>query len=262
MRFAASQSLVCARPVGLLVPHTAVSRCFHRKGGLRAPSPVDLRLRVHPLTSFGRLYRVLLFDPPLALYELQGAFLGVTATLIATSAASVLTVTSQGHGLAALGVSHAFDGLLRWRPCGLVSSHYRVQGFSLQGFVPHAQQRSLVDSSMPSCRWRRLPAGSCPPAPARVAPPSGPCSVHESVASTMGFSHRPGSIPSWVFTSSRFSRSVPLGCFFTSLTAHGVAEEVSLSFLPLAFSVSTGPELGLPLPRLPTCSRFLAFRTG
>jgi hypothetical protein len=72
-------------------------------------------------------------------------------------------------------------------------------GFSLQGFsLPH----SRCASSTPRCPrvgWRQFAADSCPPAPRSAAPPSGPCSVRESVAESTVFSRRPDPIPSWAF---------------------------------------------------------------
>jgi hypothetical protein len=43
----------------------------------------------------------------------------------------------------ALGVSHALDGLRHHRPCGFVSPHSRVQGFSLQGFSHQTEPHRL-----------------------------------------------------------------------------------------------------------------------
>jgi len=43
MRFTALQSIVCVRPVGLLVPHATPFRCFHREG--QAPNTVHRSFR-------------------------------------------------------------------------------------------------------------------------------------------------------------------------------------------------------------------------
>jgi hypothetical protein len=76
-------------------------------------------------------------------------------------------------GLSVLGVSHALDGFLRHRPCELLSSRYRVQGFSFRGLSlnsgpfrisPDLSPRAVEHSSL------RFPA------PARLPSTSGVCS--------------------------------------------------------------------------------------
>jgi len=67
----------------------------------------------------------------------------------------VTPVGTRPLGRSVLGVSHALDGFLRYRPCGLVSSRCRVQDSVLQGFFPHLEPF-------------RLSPAACPP----VVPPS------------------------------------------------------------------------------------------
>jgi len=73
----------------------------------------------------------------------------------------------------ALGVSHALDGFIRYRPCGFISPRCHVQGSTLQGFPLPAQPNRLVAGPCPHVGWLWSPANGCPPAPASGAPPSG-----------------------------------------------------------------------------------------
>jgi len=71
--------------------------------------------------------------------------------------------------------------LRRLPACGFVSPHSHVQGSALQGFLPRAQPRRLVDGVGPSRRWRRDAAGLprrhlTPPRPQGVAPHANPSS--------------------------------------------------------------------------------------
>ena len=50
------------------------------------------------------------------------------------------------------------------------------------GVSPRAQPYHLVDGRCPLVGWLRIPTDGCPPAPEPTAPPSGLCSVRESVA--------------------------------------------------------------------------------
>jgi hypothetical protein len=50
------------------------------------------------------------------------------------------------------------------------------------GVSPRAQPYHLVDGRCPLVGWLRIPTNGCPPAPEPTTPPSGPCSVRESVA--------------------------------------------------------------------------------
>jgi len=63
-----------------------------------------------------------------------------------------------------LRLSQPLDGLLQFRCCGLISSHCRVQGFSVQGFLP---LRSPLSSSLRCAPMpldsRRSPASRLPP---------------------------------------------------------------------------------------------------
>jgi hypothetical protein len=55
-----------------------------------------------------------------------------------------------------LGVSHALDGLLRFRPCGSISPRCRLQGSLFRGF-PLGEAASSHRRPLPSCRWQ-MPA--------------------------------------------------------------------------------------------------------
>jgi hypothetical protein len=144
VRFTALQSIVCVRPVGLLVPHAASPRCFHRKKR-------DSEHRPPPLTRSASSSHELLVPlqsssfSTLPHLSVRNAFLGVPIVLFATSTGSVHTVASQGHSLAVLDVSHVLDGLLRSRPCGFVSPHCRVQDFPFRGsFLMHSRSTLSV----------------------------------------------------------------------------------------------------------------------
>jgi len=75
-----------------------------------------------------------------------------------TNQQRVLRRASQTRRLAVLGVSHALDGLLRHRPCGFISPHNHVQGFSLQGFSrPHSRNASSASDALASLAATRCP---------------------------------------------------------------------------------------------------------
>jgi len=64
----------------------------------------------------------------------------------------VTPVGTCPFGLSARGVLHAFDGLLRSRSCGLVSSRCHVQVFGLQGILPCCGSVPDFSGPFPSCR--------------------------------------------------------------------------------------------------------------
>jgi len=124
--------------------------------------PPWLSLRFHPLISFSCPFRVLLLVPPLS-FDLGCLPWGYRA-LFATSTGSVLTMASQGHSLAVLDVSRAFDGFLRFRPCGFISPHCRVQGSPFRGsYFMCSRSTSSVSralSSLTPYSCKQLPACS------------------------------------------------------------------------------------------------------
>jgi hypothetical protein len=75
--------------------------------------------------------------------RLQSAQLGRGLPLPRPGFTRVSPVQTRPFGRSALGVLHAFDGFFRHRPCELVSSRCRVQGFPLQGFFPHSEPFQL-----------------------------------------------------------------------------------------------------------------------
>jgi hypothetical protein len=109
---------------------------------------------------------------------------------------------------------------------------------------------------VPSRRWRRNAAVGCPPAPRPVAPPSGPCSGCGSVVRAAVVSRRSDPIPSWDFPPPG-SLSRRRGGAFTSPPLVAFRKKRPLRVVPFPdLQRVTGAELGLPLSRLPTCSRF------
>jgi len=147
----------------------------------------------------------LLFRPTGSACASPVAFLGVALPSSRYQPPAALRKASQSHPLSVLDVSHVLDGLLRLRPRGFVSPHNHVQGFSLQGFVPPTQPSRLVDVSCPLvvvpvllpsvARRRRFPG----PRPQGFRPRGNPLSL------SWRLSRRRGAIPSWSFSSSRFS---------------------------------------------------------
>jgi hypothetical protein len=151
---------MCSADGIIWFPIPPQSRCFHRKGRDSEHRSPRLSLRLHPLKSLYCLSRVLLFEPPLP-FGLGYLPWGYIA-LFATSTESVLAMASQGHSLAVHGVLHAFDGLLRSRPCGFVSPHCRVQGSPFRGsFFTHRRSTSSVSralSPLATFACRQFPA--------------------------------------------------------------------------------------------------------
>jgi hypothetical protein len=131
VRLAAFQSVVCARLVGFIgSPLPLCPRRFRRSLRFyRSPSPARLRKRVHPLVSFTPLQSTSTPCPPDASRR-QAPSMGLALPLRDINLRRPLrNGASTPRHLAVLGVSHAFDGFLRHRPCGFVSPHCRVQGF-------------------------------------------------------------------------------------------------------------------------------------
>jgi len=214
--------------------------------------PPSLTRRLHPLMSFLPL-RSSPFRASLA-FRLRTPSLGFLS-LFAASTGSVLVVVSRFHDASVLGVSHVFDGFSAPRFVGLFhpTTTSRV---SLQGLAPRAQPWRPFDLPCPLVVWLETPANGFPSAPASRAPPSGLISVREVVADRAVFSRFAGSPPSWVF--------------LLQVLSPGRVEMPSHLLPPMTFKKSCRchlffglrrvdrDRLGLPLSRLPTCSRFLA----
>jgi hypothetical protein len=108
-------------------------------------------------------------------------------------------------------VSHVLDGLLRHQPLRVYFTPLPRPGFALRGFpLPHSRtSSSLAHALMPFtlASYRRLPDGA-----GNARPPTGPCSVCQSVACREGLAHdRPD--PSMSFLSLGFS-SARRACAF------------------------------------------------
>ena len=84
----------------------------------------------------------------------------------------------------ALGVSHALDGLSRFQPCGFISPRCHLQGSPFRGLLLLHSRAASSASLCPLVGWPTNAADSCPSAPRLLAPPSGLCSVSESVTCT------------------------------------------------------------------------------
>ena len=161
---------------------------------LRSPSPARLRKRVHPLVGFTPLQSPAVSCPPRA--SRRGA-----------------PPVGFAFPLRDINQRHPYDGVpspptfrprrfsrpRRFPPPPALWVYFTPQprpGFALQGLVPRTQPRYLVDTALPSRRYRRPANVSCPTPPRIVDSPSGLCSVSESAARPSGFNRRPSPFPS------------------------------------------------------------------
>jgi len=158
--------------------------------------------------------------------------------------------------LCTLDVSHAFDAFRRPRLCGFISLHCHVQdspsGVSTPLTVARARRSNHSLSSF---------TGSCLKAVAhfrQLLPlrPQGFCPVSESVPLHAGCSPTPRVDPLLVFPPPGFHpKQHPM-------PSH-VVPPYTLSYAchchACDWSLATAASIGLSLPKLPTCSRFLAY---
>jgi len=100
----------------------------------------------------------------------SSAFLGVRISLFATSIGSVVATGFPCPSPSVLGVSHALDGLIRYRPCGFISPHSHVQGSPFRGFPSRtagfASSAFRALSSLARARYQQLPTSTTIPCPA------------------------------------------------------------------------------------------------
>jgi len=163
------------RRIGL--PATGILRRFRRDHGRAAPPFVRCGLQqTHPLrrcvssSEHGARWPALRrasHQPCGRRAPVQSASHGVfRPSSRHRPEASTESCTAPGRTLrSVLGVPPALDGLLRFRLCRLVSSCSRVQGFSLQGFVPRRE-------AVPVFTGQPCPRVVEPPVtPARTGPP-------------------------------------------------------------------------------------------
>jgi hypothetical protein len=122
------------------------------------PSPVPLRVRVHPLTSCASPTEyVAACHLPIA-RGLRAPSLGFRSPSRHKRVESTIRQASQARLRSALSVSRALDGLLLLTPCGLVSSHCHVRDSLFRDF-PRCQAGSPHRRVVPSCRYRASPHG-------------------------------------------------------------------------------------------------------
>jgi hypothetical protein len=125
------------------------------------PSPVPLRVRVHPLVSFASPTEfVAAFHLPVA-RRLWAPSLGFCSPSRHECVESTVHRASQARLCFALSVSRALDDFLLRAPRGLVSSHCRVRDSLFRGF-PRCQAGSSHRRVVPSCRCRASPHGELP----------------------------------------------------------------------------------------------------
>jgi hypothetical protein len=130
------------------------------------PSPVFLRIRVHPLIRHASCSEFMTV-PNLAVFSrFWPPSLGVFLP-IATSAQRIYHPTNlpQFVSRSALSVSHTLDGLPLAAPCGLISSHYHVRDSLFRGF-PRYPADSPFDASCPLGFETLHLQPSCPNCPA------------------------------------------------------------------------------------------------
>jgi len=178
------------------------------------------------------------------------------ASLFATSTGGVDERASQLPLRSVLGVSHALDGLLRYRPCGFVSPRSHVQGSLFRGFPPGEAVPSRR-RPVPSCRWHRSAAARLP---VRCHEPKprlqGLLFTRIRCAAVEGWSPATPD-PLLSFSSSRCSVSSSWERLRVP-SAHGLYRKTVESSLRLTYSVSPTRSPTLLSRGAPTCPRFPA----
>jgi hypothetical protein len=144
------------------LPDPTSSPCFQRLDGFSSvPSPVPLRVRVHPLLSSSSPTEfVAAFHLPFA-RGLRAPSLGFRSPSRHECVESTVHRASQARLCFALSVSRALGDLLLRAPRGLVSSHCHVRDSLFRGF-PRCQAGSTHRRVVPSCRCRASPHGGLP----------------------------------------------------------------------------------------------------
>jgi len=104
------------------------------------------------------------------------------------------------------------------------------------GVSPLAQSRQLVAAACPLVGWRRSATGSCPPAPRSSAPPTGLCSMRESVADEPAVNRPAARSPLGLHPPPGF-RSPRRADAFTPADAHDLRKGTVESFPLLVSSV-------------------------
>jgi len=159
----------------VLVPHSrfALGVSVGAGGFYRSPSPARLRKQVHPLVSFTPLQSPAVPSPPDASRRRAPPMGSAFPLRDINQRRPLHDGDSTPHRLSVLGVSHAFDGLLRHWPCGFISPHCHVQGLPSGASSSHTAVLSSSLRSCPRVGWPSFAARSCPRAPRHSAPPSG-----------------------------------------------------------------------------------------
>ena len=209
VRLAALQSVVSNRPVTHRVCHARHDLVVSdgKNGFYRLPSAAHFRERFHPLVSFAPLQSSP--GPACPARRNAGAtFLGVAASLIATSAGSNARRVPSFGALRPRRFSRPrrFTSLPTWWVC---FTPLPRPGFPPSGVLSLAKPETPRRRPVPSRRWLGSAASGFPSAPRHRTPPSGLCSLRGPVAPTSGFSRRTSPIPSWCSSSSRFSFAAP-----------------------------------------------------
>jgi hypothetical protein len=138
-----------------------LSRSFQQLGGFSsAPSPVPLRVRVHPLMGFASPteYVAACYLPDTSAERLPG---GLVSHSRQKRTESTYRRASHARLRSVHSVSHALDGFLLRKPRGLISSHCHVRDSHLRGF-PRCQAGSPHRRVVPSCRYRASPHDELP----------------------------------------------------------------------------------------------------
>jgi len=166
MRLVALQSVMNIEVVGLLgylLPPRAC--CFQQHSGLPpTPSPVPLRVRVHPLVSFASPSEYILLghpSDPNAEALVPNTSRGLCPNRDLSNRSQPFDELPTAHLRFALSVSRALGDLLLRLPRGLISSHCHVRDSHFRGF-PRCQAGSPRRRVVPSCRSWNSPTGELP----------------------------------------------------------------------------------------------------
>jgi len=166
-------------------PRHALAVSVGASGSYPAPSPISLRIWVHPLVSFVPLQSPPCPHLPVSVSGCEHLPWGCgPSSRRPPSQACDEDPTSSPS---VRGVLHALDDLCPTRLCRFVSPCCRVQGSTLQGLFLLAQPYELVARRCPLVGWPASPVAGCPSTPAPRAPSSGLCSMREVRRRRFGF---------------------------------------------------------------------------
>lgn len=219
--------------------HSPCDKWDHPPTGF-APSSSSFRSGLHRRYTDGAFHGVYL--SPSSRHQLPAAF--------------ICAKDPTPWPLCVLSVSHAFDAFRHLQPCGFISTHCHVQGSPSGVFAPHtAVVARRYNPAFSSFLRSRLHAVAHVRQLLRIRPQGfAPCENPRRFITVIHRDKRP--IPSWFFLLQVFTRSdVPVPSHF--LPPYTFMRLCRCHFR--MWSLATVASIGLPFPRLPTCSRFGTF---